>query len=669
MAETLAAGGLHRVETVMGIPVGVDVRDDGVDPAVLDRAFAHLRAVDAAFSPYRATSDVRRIAAGTLAVAAARPEVRAVLARCERLRHATGGRFDVHATGRLDPSGFVKGWAVDGASRSWARPARGTCACTRAATSACSASGRPAARGASASSTRPRRGRTAAVLHAPAGGLAVATSGAYERGAHIVDPRTGRPPRGVLSVTVCGPDLGTADAYATAAFAMGPDAPAWTATLPAAFAAMTILDGGTVLSHPRDGRAARGVARSRRRPRASRSCARRCANGWPRCAASRPSACRRRSSTSASSARACPAATCSSCGRRTGSSYATRRAARAAACRTGRRRGRAARSSPARSPTTRRPPGARVLELGCGLGLPSIVAAREGASVLATDGSSDAVVFAAHSLALNELDGEVAEVDWATQGDALVARGPWDVVLAADVLYLKASVEAALALLPRLVAPGGEIRLADPRRAGARDFLAAARASFTVRTRQDGEIALHRLTPRPPGAAARRGAVWARGQVGARLAGEATGADGAGGDLVGPRVVADAALDRERPAGARGAGVPAPHDAALLDEHDAPGLVPSAVDLELGLDHAVAGLELELRRGAAAAGAGDADLGTGAAAAATAAVRRPPLASAAAGPRSARASSAVAGVRGRGPPGGGRGFRGGACGDPSVARR
>ena len=82
-----------------------------------------------------------------------------------------------------------------------------------------------------------------------------------------------------------------------------------------------------------------------------------------------------------------------------------------------------------------------MLELGCGLGLPSIVAAREGASVLATDGSSDAVVFAAHSLALNELDGEVAEVDWATQGDALVARGPWDVVLAADVLYLKASVE------------------------------------------------------------------------------------------------------------------------------------------------------------------------------------------------------------------------------------
>jgi predicted nicotinamide N-methyase len=145
------------------------------------------------------------------------------------------------------------------------------------------------------------------------------------------------------------------------------------------------------------------------------------------------------------------------------------------------------------------PPGARVLELGCGLGLPSIVAARAGADVLATDGSSDAVTFAAHSLALNDLAGEVAQVDWAEQGDALAARGPWDVVLAADVLYLKGNVELALELIPRLVAPGGEVRIADPRRAGTRDFLAAARARFTVRTKQDGDVALHRLRPRTGG--------------------------------------------------------------------------------------------------------------------------------------------------------------------------
>jgi predicted nicotinamide N-methyase len=144
-------------------------------------------------------------------------------------------------------------------------------------------------------------------------------------------------------------------------------------------------------------------------------------------------------------------------------------------------------------------PGTRVLELGCGLALPSIVAARAGAQVLATDGHSDAVAFAAHAMALNEVEGEVAVADWARDGDALAARGPWDLVIAADVLYLKANVEAALALLPRLVAPDGEVLLADPRRAGTRDLLAAARATFSVRTRQDGEVALHRLRRRERG--------------------------------------------------------------------------------------------------------------------------------------------------------------------------
>ena len=90
-----------------------------------------------------------------------------------------------------------------------------------------------------------RRDRTAAVLHAR--DLAVATSGAYERGAHIVDPRTGEAPEGVLSVTVLGPDLGTADAYATAAFAMGVHGPAWTAGL-GDYEALTTLSDGRVLS-------------------------------------------------------------------------------------------------------------------------------------------------------------------------------------------------------------------------------------------------------------------------------------------------------------------------------------------------------------------------------------------------------------------------------------
>jgi predicted nicotinamide N-methyase len=142
------------------------------------------------------------------------------------------------------------------------------------------------------------------------------------------------------------------------------------------------------------------------------------------------------------------------------------------------------------------PAGARVLELGCGLAAPSIVAARAGADVLATDGATDAVAYAAHSLALNQTTGEVAHAAWAEHGDELAGRGPFDLVLAADVLYTPLNADAAVRLLPRLVAPGGEIRIADPGRTNARRFLSAARASFAVDSRQAGPVTLYALRPR-----------------------------------------------------------------------------------------------------------------------------------------------------------------------------
>ena len=192
----------HRVEHVMGIPVGIDVRDEAIGPAALDRAFAWLRSVDAAFSTYRADSEVSRLNAGTLTLAQASPAVRAVLERCSALRARTGGCFDVRARGPLDPSAFVKGWAVEEAARMLADDgARNLCvhAGGDVRVRGERAPGRPWRVGV----RHPRRpDRVAAVLRAR--DLAVATSGAYERGAHIVDPRTGEPPAGVLSVTVLG---------------------------------------------------------------------------------------------------------------------------------------------------------------------------------------------------------------------------------------------------------------------------------------------------------------------------------------------------------------------------------------------------------------------------------------------------------------------------------
>jgi FAD:protein FMN transferase len=202
-------------------------------------AFAWLQWVDATFSPFRADSEISRIDRGELAAGEAHPLVREVLARCEALRHETRGYFDARHSGVLDPCGLVKGWAVDRA----ATLLRGRRVCIDAGGDVLVRGG-----GWRVGIRHPREhGLLAAALHAD--DLAIATSGAYERGEHIVDPHSRRPPTGVLSVTVVGPDLATADAYATAAFAMGEAGAEWTARL-RGYEAMTILATDEVLATP-----------------------------------------------------------------------------------------------------------------------------------------------------------------------------------------------------------------------------------------------------------------------------------------------------------------------------------------------------------------------------------------------------------------------------------
>jgi predicted nicotinamide N-methyase len=134
-------------------------------------------------------------------------------------------------------------------------------------------------------------------------------------------------------------------------------------------------------------------------------------------------------------------------------------------------------------------PGLSVVELGCGLGVPSLAAARGGASVLATDSAPEALELVARSARANSLRVETALVDWAEPGN-LVRRAPFDVVLAADVLYERRSVAQLLSLLPRL-APLA--LLADPGRPAAESFLEQARRRWQVETRTRGVVGLHRL--------------------------------------------------------------------------------------------------------------------------------------------------------------------------------
>jgi predicted nicotinamide N-methyase len=136
------------------------------------------------------------------------------------------------------------------------------------------------------------------------------------------------------------------------------------------------------------------------------------------------------------------------------------------------------------------PGGLRVVELGCGLALPSLAAARAGATVLATDSSPEALELVALSAEENGVRVETALVDWTDPG-ALVGRAPFDLVLAADVLYERASVAQLLALLPRLASSAW---LADPGRPAAGAFLEEAeRRGWRVETRERGVVRLHRL--------------------------------------------------------------------------------------------------------------------------------------------------------------------------------
>ena len=233
--NTVTGPGYHHVEHVMGMAVSIDVRDDlGANAAArpgLDAVVRWLHHVDATFSPYIDDSPISRLGRAEITLDDVSDEVCEVLLLCDQLAEDTGGAFDAFAVPApngtmLDPSGVVKGWSIEHAAR--ILEAHGLTDFLVNAGGDIAVRGRPTAEQPWSVGIRhpDDSGLFAAVLDV-VGPVAIATSATYERGAHIVDPRVGRPTTELASVTVVGPDLTFADAYATAVFVMGVEGLEW----------------------------------------------------------------------------------------------------------------------------------------------------------------------------------------------------------------------------------------------------------------------------------------------------------------------------------------------------------------------------------------------------------------------------------------------------------
>ena len=215
---------------VMGTVVSFDLRDGTVAPGSVAAAAAWLHEVDARFSTFRPDSELSRIADGTLDEREAHPDVRAILAMADDLGLDSGGAFDARAwraDGRLDPSAIVKGWALQVAADRLALAGARAFAINGGGDIVTGRGPLPGVPWRVGIRHPDRPDRVAAVLAVE--DAAVATSAAYERGAHIRDPRDGRVPSGVRSMTVVGPSLTWADAFATTAYVLGHDGLDWVA--------------------------------------------------------------------------------------------------------------------------------------------------------------------------------------------------------------------------------------------------------------------------------------------------------------------------------------------------------------------------------------------------------------------------------------------------------
>jgi thiamine biosynthesis lipoprotein len=217
---------MRRVEQIMGLPISIDI-PNCENEAVFKAVFTRFNEIDGRFSTYKPDSEVSRFRDGLVKENSLSIELQTVIAECKKAQAETYGYFSAWAAGAFDPSGYVKGWAIAEAGKIIEKPGYKTyCIGAGGDILAHSNSDKVWQVGIQDPKDKTKILNPSTSLGAGKGVIsikngAVATSGNYERGSHIINPKTKKPAGELLSVTVTGPDIIKADVLATACFAMG----------------------------------------------------------------------------------------------------------------------------------------------------------------------------------------------------------------------------------------------------------------------------------------------------------------------------------------------------------------------------------------------------------------------------------------------------------------
>ena len=204
----------------MGMPVTVEIVDASASQASIDKVYAYFEYVDRTFSTYKDDSEISRINRHELSVEESSADMRTIFDLAEQTRLETDGFFDIRRGSIDDPSGIVKGWAIQNAAEILRQEGYENYYVD--------AGGDIQAAGKNGQGRKWRVGiqnpfnSQEIVKVLSISDCGVATSGTYVRGEHIYNPKNaGRPVNEIVSLTVIGPNVYEADRFATAAFAMG----------------------------------------------------------------------------------------------------------------------------------------------------------------------------------------------------------------------------------------------------------------------------------------------------------------------------------------------------------------------------------------------------------------------------------------------------------------